>query len=223
MLKMNRNTKVHGEHNHLIYRKRLIAFPFHWLFQGISQADKTEIAFRIFIDISLMLILFWGFINFTTITISALLAAVIAHTFNATFNGQMYVVARHFGKSRTVKDLTDYIKELKGRISKEESIQAAAIYGSFSRGEAKESSDVDVRVIRRRGIINGMKGCLFGFLERSKAFINKIPLDLYVLDSTKRLSNFRDDEIPLVLYDPEEIFATLYQQVNYLENELRNG
>ena len=212
---MKENTRTRDNWFHLIYRKKIVAFFVHWIFQGILYADKTEKVFKIFIDVCLTLFFFFVFINFIDNSMSIILAFIIAHTFNATLNGQMFVVARHFGESRNFQDLTNYIEGLKERISNERSIQAAAIYGSFSRGEAKESSDLDVRIIRRRGIVNGLRACSFGLFERSRALFNKFPLDLYVVDTTKHLSKLRDDEIPIVLYDPELIFEKLDKEVTY--------
>lgn len=201
-----------------IYSKRIFALFVHWFFQGILYADKTERAFRFSIDASLTLIFFSIFSTFMRSSVGMILAFIIAHTLNSFLNGQIFVVERHFSTSRNSQNVATYIEGFKKRIIKEQSIQAAAIYGSYSRGEAKENSDVDVRIIRRCGVINGLRACSFGLLERTRALLNKIPLDLYVVDSTKHLLKLRKDEVPIVLYDPSGVLNISAKKAGSLES-----
>jgi predicted nucleotidyltransferase len=90
---------------------------------------------------------------------------------------------------------------LKYRAERETSIQLIAIYGSMSRKELSESSDLDVRILRKKGFLNGLKACLFGSFERTRSLFNKFPLDLYVIDSKDHLSKTREDETAIVIYD----------------------
>src|SRR5512139_548805 len=163
-----------------IYRWKVLAFFSHWLFQGILYADKTEKAFRILIDACLIIIFFLVLINFVSYPISFIISLILAHTINAIFNGQLLSVSHGVLKSRNLQDLTDYALLLKKRISDEKSIHAAAIFGSFCRGETSETSDLDVRMVRRRGVINGLRSCSFCLSERTRALFHKFPLDIYV-------------------------------------------
>ena len=202
-----------------VYQNKILAFFTHWLFQGILYADKTEKTFRILIDIVLTIIFFLVFINFINYQISIVLSWFISHTLNAIINGQIFVVIRNYKTKRNKQDFTDYAKLLKKRILEEKSINAAAIYGSYCRGEVSESSDLDVRIIRKHGFINGLRSCFFGLTERTRALLKKFPIDLYILDGTKHLtSKIREDEKPIVLYDSEGILKKLYGKIYYLDN-----
>jgi predicted nucleotidyltransferase len=221
-MKENVHKKSYETLSQWVYRRKIIAFFSHWLFQGILYADKTEKAFRIFIDACLILFFFLVLSNFISYQISIIFSLIIGHTLNAIFNGQMLSVIHGSSQPRNLQDLTGYAILLKKRISKEKSIHAAAIYGSFCRGETTESSDLDIRIIRKRGMINGLRSCSFVLIERSRALFNKFPLDIYVLDNTKHLKmKIREDETPVVLYDSEGVLKNLYKKVNYLENSLQ--
>jgi L-malate glycosyltransferase len=214
---MIKNLLSHDFWIHFIYSNKILALFIHWVFQGILYADRTEKIFRIFIDI-IFTLFFYFILSFIINTlISIIVAFIIAHTINSIFNGQMFVVARHFGRSRNPHYRTNYIKRFKKRISKEKSIQAAAIYGSFSRGEAKFDSDIDVRIIRKSGVINGIRACSFGLSERSRALFDEFPLDLYVIDGSEHLLKLRIDEVPLVLHDPIRMLEKIYGEVDYLD------
>lgn len=178
-----------------------------WLFQGVLYMDKTERAFKMLLDLLLFLPLYSVLKWYYGTLLSAFVAVILAHTFNWAFNGQIFVLLKILGLINTEEEqFNDYLDNIKKRLEKEKSIYAAAAFGSFSRGEAKKSSDLDIRIVRRPGVINGLRACSFGVFERSRALFKKFPLDLYVVDSKKHLSKLRDDEVPVVLYDPDNFF-----------------
>jgi hypothetical protein len=98
-----------------------------------------------------------------------------------------------------------YTQQLKRRVQRKASIELVLLYGSTSRNELTENSDLDVRIIRKRGLINGLSACWFALCERSWAFINMFPLDIYVLDDGDKLSQMRKDEIPIIIYNSNNI------------------
>lgn len=202
---------------------RYFLIPISWAVQRMLYADKTENIFKILLDLILILIFYLILINFADIRVSLLSAFIIAHTFNWLFNSGVWTLfSSKFGlKILNIENTPQihHIKELQEKIKKEKSILCAAVYGSISRTENRKSSDLDVRIVRKSGIINGFRACFYAFIEKSKAFISKFPLDLYVVDCTKHLSKLRKDEMPVVLYDPEGIIEKLYPRVTYLKNE----
>ncbi|MFZ3382337.1 MAG: nucleotidyltransferase domain-containing protein [Candidatus Methanoperedens sp.] len=178
-----------------------------WTFQGMLYADKTERLFRLLLD-CLMTIILYAIINQLILGgyLALIFAFLIAHTFNWIFNGQFFVLGRYIGiKPDKHNDFIKFIKEFKFRIEQNKSIQLVVVYGSMARKELKESSDLDVRIVRKKGIINAFKSCFFAFSERKKAFFNRFPLDLYVVDSTNHLSKMRLDEVPIIIYDPDNL------------------
>jgi predicted nucleotidyltransferase len=127
---------------------------------------------------------------------------IIAHTINFLLNGQAMAILTHFGYIKNQEDeVEQYIDLLKDRLQSETSLRWAAIYGSLSRGEMRETSDLDVRVIRTPGFINGSKACFFVMGERTRALLKGFPLDILLLDSPRLLKRMRPDEPPFVIYD----------------------
>lgn len=191
-----------------LFKFKLFIVVSNWIFQGMLYADKTERAFRLFLDGLMTLILYAVFTNLILGVYTGLtLSFFVAHTVNWIFNGQLFVLGRYVGiKPKKQDEFCNYVNKLKYRAEREKSIQLVAVYGSMSRKQLSESSDLDVRIVRKRGFLNGFKACLFGFSERTRALFSRFPLDMYVIDSPTHLFKLRADEIPEILYDPNNMF-----------------
>ncbi|AKB33064.1 hypothetical protein MSSIH_2374 [Methanosarcina siciliae HI350] len=186
-----------------LFKFKIFIVLSNWIFQGMLYADKTERSFRLLVDCLITLVLYAVSTNLIpSAYFGLILSFFVAHTVNWIFNGQLFVLGRYLGiKPKKQNEFCKYINELKYRAEREKSIQLVAVYGSLSRKELSESSDLDVRIIRKRGLLNGLKACLFGFSERTKALFDKFPLDLYVIDSEDHLSKLRDDEAAILIYN----------------------
>ena len=185
----------------LLFKFKIFIILSNWTFQGMLYADKTERLFRLLLDGIMTLVFYVILINFISSGYIALIFAfLIAHTFNWIFNGQLFVLGRYIGiKPNRHETFINYMDELKYRAEKEISIQSVAVYGSMSRKESSESSDLDVRIIRKKGIIHGLRACMFGFYERKWALMNKFPLDLYIVDSIEHLKKIDANENAIIL------------------------
>jgi len=215
------------EKNIPIYIRGPILIFSSWLFQGILYMDVTEKIFKFFIDI-LLFVPLYGICRYLVDTpINVITAAILAHTLNWIFNGQIFVLLKNLGLTKIRHEqVIKYLDNLRKRIPQERSILAAAVFGSLSRNELKITSDLDIRIIRKKGIINGLRACLFALLERSRAFFNRFPLDIYVLDKTESLMKLRIDEAPIILFDAEDIFRSHYGnniRLNNSQVRLNNG
>lgn len=183
--------------------RKLSLIFMNWTFQGILYADKTEKAFRVTVDIILTMF-FASLIPISNNYIDLFVSFLISHSLNWIFNGQLFVLAKNVTKiSNNPQKIISYANKLKERSAKEKSINCMLLYGSLVRGEINPTSDLDVRIIRKPGILNGLRACIFGFKERSRALFHQFPLDMYVVDSPKHLLKMRSDEEPLVLYDTD--------------------
>ena len=182
-----------------------------WLFQGILYMDKTEKAFKFFFDMLLFIILAL-FLNLYLNSFPALcIALLLSHTFNWIFNGQIFVLMKNLKLIRTdIKDFNQYITNLKKKAENEKSIYIISLIGSLSRDELKETSDLDIRIIRKKGFINGIGACMFTMTERSKAFFNKFPLDIYVGDNLKFLKKV--DEQSIIIFKDGEYCEILSKE-----------
>jgi len=168
-----------------------------WLFQGILYMDKTEKVFKLTLDLLLTMI-------FMLVGISLIESIVISHTINWIFNGQVWVIFKNLKTLRTPKrKFKKYLTRLRIHVGSEPSIVWAGVYGSLVRGEFKETSDLDVRLIRKPGLINGVRACIFVMKERTWATFHKFPLDIYVGDNFGFIQ--RMNEQPTIIYKIEEV------------------
>lgn len=85
------------------------------------------------------------------------------------------------------------------RLNNSESISGGMIYGSLSRNKWQKKSDLDIRFLRKPGLVNGFTGYIFVFKERLIALKNKQPLDVYMADDIQFLKKMRNDEFPIFL------------------------
>lgn len=165
----------------------------HWVFQGLLYMDKTERAFKISIDLFVMSIYVFAFgLSFETI----LVGLMFGHTLNFVFNGQINVVLKNFGLIRNdERKLKCYLASLQVRIRLRKSVCFGAVYGSLSRSELRDTSDLDIRLVRNKGLIYALDACLFVAMERTRAFMSGIPLDIYVCDSRLTVRGLNPKEI----------------------------
>jgi len=180
--------------------------------------DRTEKAFAIFLEIKTILVFSVFTVKLTGLFTGLLVSFVIAHTINWLFNGQVFQLFKNLGFTKiSRRRFIEYSIALQRRVAKQGSLSAAAIFGSLARGELKESSDLDVRIIRRSGTVNGVKACTFTFLERTRAFLHGFPLDVCTFDSLRSLSKLKSDESPIILYDPDKKFVKSYQRFLFFD------
>ena len=65
--------------------------------------------------------------------------------------------------------LFNYTKGVRSRLSGHRSILCAFIYGSISRGELHDSSDLDLVLVRRRGMANAIASLTVLTLEKLRS------------------------------------------------------
>lgn len=200
------------------FLKKLIIIGANWAFRSMLFMDQTERLFGISMESFLILVLAILFSNYLDLMEFILLSFCLAHTICWIFNGHFFVLLKDLSLKRTdINSFIRYLYPLRSRFSKESSIAAIAAFGSLSRGELTENSDLDIRVIRRKGTVNGLRSCGCVFLERCRAFFNRFPLDIYVLDSAAKLLNLRKDEPPVILHDSYGMLQRMYHKTIELD------
>jgi predicted nucleotidyltransferase len=126
-------------------------------------ADKTEKLFKISLEIILFIFLSSFLITISNTFLGLFVSVIIAHTVLFIFNGQLFALAKNFDLIyNDPQRIIDYVSGLKQRVSNEKSINCLVLYGSLVRGEIKPTSDIDVRIIRKSGFLNGFRACMFG-------------------------------------------------------------
>jgi len=187
-----------------LVKNRYVTLASNWTFQGLLIKTWGE---RFFL---FMLNLIFAFPIFILLSFplhqvtAAILAVIIAHTLTWAFNGCIWASLKFTGASYNTARSIKFITNLeKGEMNTFGSISAIVAFGSLSRGEFTETSDIDMQIVRTPGIFNWVKANAFGFYLRSVAFLRKIPLDLYVLDGVNQIGrHISPHEPPIVVYDP---------------------
>lgn len=202
---------------------RWLFLPSHWLFQGLLGADWTERVFKITFSLVCTGLLFVPLrlvLKFTAVQ-AVLFAFLAAHTLNWMVNCNVIGNLKHrarLGKTEKGR-IFDYLEELSQRIADEPSVQCAAVFGSLTRGELHEYSDVDVSLIRQKGAIQGVRALWFLTREIRKANKQGIPLEVYLGDSLDYWEKrYKASELPVVLSDRDGVIKQSYDRTLSLED-----
>ena len=190
------NIKVHQKRIIIaLKRARDVCFPMwlqrfplfrllqNWIFQGVVLAHWTELVFRASLEIVVFSSLLCIFSIWTYY--AAVWAVLVAHTLMWTFNGHLWAL-KISDKARLVRNtperINKYIVGLEHRLERAQPITACVLSGSLTRGQFHEYSDLDVWFTRKKGILNGLWAYSIGVRERSIAFLQRIPIELYFYD-----------------------------------------
>ncbi|MCC7551074.1 MAG: hypothetical protein KO316_06220 [Methanobacterium sp.] len=198
----NFHRKMVKESKHPFFIRVILLTVSSWLFQGLLYMDKTERIFKISLDIMIFTIFYIYISSYLNPVQSLLISIISAHTINWVFNGQIFVLVKNLGFARNeYQDFNKYLEKFYQRAKKEDCILLVATIGSIAREELKETSDLDIRVIREQGFSSGIKTCVFILKERSRAFLARFPLDIYLLDTDVELSKLGEN--PVIIYKKE--------------------
>lgn len=192
-----------------------------WLFQGIRNADTTEKIYKV-----LFTLLFWGvfYLLFQVNTgvlvwQNIIYSFLIAHTLNWIINGNISMLLIHnlLLVKLSKQDLFRYMEKLEANTKKQDWILYAASFGSICRGELKDSSDIDISIVRKPGFQNALKSIWFALKEKKKADLKAIPLEIYISDSPQNsIKRFGAEKNPVVIYDTD-IIQRYYSSVLNIE------
>ena len=167
-----------------------------WLLQGSLIADRVENAIRLITDSAALLITY-------TLTGSmpiALASLAAVHTINyiALSNSPIIwlYLNRSAGIERSITMLEQYIR----RRGVSDSIVCIAVFGSLARRAQTKHSDIDMRIARKKGVVNGIKSVAWTASLRVYALTNKIPLDVFITTADKLTKNVRVDERVNVIF-----------------------
>ncbi|MEM3386085.1 MAG: nucleotidyltransferase domain-containing protein [Nitrososphaerales archaeon] len=198
--------KPNSFHRKILYSKklpRLVKFTIiiftNWCFHGFLYMERSEKIIFLFLDLIFFLPFFF-LLSLLMNPVSAVFCTLaISHTLHWLFNGHLYVLLKNLGFSRTsLSCFVEYLEDLSRRAKNENSIDAILVLGSLSRGVLTERSDLDIRIIRLKGFVNGVRACTFAFLERVRALLRRIPLDIYTCDDFQCIEKL--DERPIIIY-----------------------
>lgn len=200
-----------------------------WVFQSIPNADKTEKFYKVSFTLFFWVCIYFFLAYFTSISqfSSAFISFIIGHSLNWIVNGNFYnlLVHRLMLAKLNKKDLFEYINILEQKMQGQDWALYAASFGSICRGELKDSSDIDVSIVRKPGIKNAILSMLFSTKEKKYADLKGIPLEIYISDSPKdSINRFGAEKNPVVIYDPDLVIDEYYsEKLSIFEAKVLNG
>ncbi len=187
-------------------RARLWNLPCGWAHQGFFYLDRTQrigrVAFEI-VPAAILAGLIGGIGRIPLSNVWLWCAGLfLAHTLNWVLNGNWWagiLFAFPSLHNRGERATCAYLNDMADRLRHDRAISGAMIFGSVSRGQWHERSDLDVRLLRRRGLLSGIAGILILSRERWIALWRRQPLDIYLADDVSFLRSMRKDERPIFL------------------------
>lgn len=199
----------------------------YWLVQGMLYAHPTERVLKIATEILFFVptVLILRSLGFGS-TASAILAFIISHSINFLLNCAVWetLICDLTLPGAGRKTLFRYTKGIRSRLSNRKSISCAFIYGSISRGDLHDSSDLDIVLVRRPGFRAAIPALAVLTLEKFRSLANRIPLEAYLADNMSFLDRPRKDELPLIISDPNGILRSASRPVQTIEDaERMNG
>lgn len=185
-----------------------------WTFQGVLGMVGSELIFKILYEVVIFAISFTLLFTAIRNKISLiLLCFFIAHTLNWTLNNSFFAMLRYVGYRITrYSYFQKCVERFESHVQGQNYLLYVLVYGSISRGEDfRPTSDYDVRIVPRKGIVNRIKANLLLMREKTIAFFTGFPLDAYLYDDVSYLSRLRKDEKPLAIVDNGD-----FSQSNYI-------
>ena len=200
-------------------RARLWNLPRGWAHQGFFYLDRTQRIGRVAFEVVPTVLLAWLISGAVGIPLSNVWlwcgSLLVTHTLNWVLNGNWWagvLFAFPHLRNRGERATCDYLNRMADRLRRDRSISGAMIFGSVSRGQWHERSDLDVRLLRREGLRHAMAGVLVLFRERWIACWARQPLDIYLADDTPFLAKMRADEPPVFLKKDDPRLDRAYPQ-----------
>ena len=181
-----------------------VTFITSFMLQGMLYANWRDNVIKILIDVVITLAL-WG------VGLPWWVALLIAHSINYCINGQAICVFYHIRAGNlTAQQFYDGTVAMKERLDKCKYMDAAISYGSLSTGKWHPSSDIDIRFIPKKGEWNYWMCMLWSVGERTRAFFNGYPLDMYVFTMKHSYDVMSKNEVPIVFKDVENEAPAYY-------------
>jgi hypothetical protein len=167
----------------------VLALAAHWTLQSLLYMDRTERCCKLALDLALVVLVRLLLGGALPAAVAWVAALVVAHTVNFVLNAHLWGVLKHYGLvCHTWEAYARYVDGFFGRAEREPAIDSLWICGSLSRDAWSPASDLDVRLLRRPGMANGVRACWFLLRERTRALWCRFPLDAYTIDSKEGLS-----------------------------------
>jgi hypothetical protein len=177
-----------------------------WCLQGVRGMDGRELAFRLGLELALVVLM-------ARLGAPMVVALIVAHTLNFTLNGQVWVCARYCRSWRgDPAALEGWLRRTVGELQGLAWLREAVCIGS--RGDrgviGGDRSDIDLRLVFPPGSLAWLRVNLLLLRLRARAFLARVPLDLYAYDDPGSLRRFDQRERLLVLVARDRRLAAMF-------------
>jgi predicted nucleotidyltransferase len=192
------------------------------IFLKLPIYSKTELMTKFFTLFLSILILWYAFRPADIVGV--IIIILIGHLISWFFNCHRYQIFYEvLGLEYSASKAINYVLKLKKEAEKKG--LHVMIYGSWSRGKASKSSDLDIFIVNVRGdLLDGLKMGFTSLKYRLIALLTLVPADIYVVDRLEYLSwrsKSRPDEKPIILSDPTGTIRRIYGKERELEEFLK--
>lgn len=174
-----------------------------WLHQCFFYLNPTDMTFKVFLEAALFVICF-GIMSIFRFSIlsNTLISFFLAHTVNWVFNGNFWACLLStfpFLRNKGAAQTQAYVNTMAARLSANDAVEAMMLLGSVCRSQWQSRSDIDVRILRKKGLRSAFCASWLTLKERVIAVLQGQPLEIYLADSVTFLAKKRSDEVPLFL------------------------
>jgi len=150
-----------------------------------------------------------------------LFAIVIAHTFSFVLNGHLFAMMTHdlfwFALYEKKIKFIKYLDNMHERLNYYQPgyVDGVIFFGSLARGIFRETSDLDVRFIAKKGFVNGLKASHLVFKERLRALFYGFPIDAYMFLSEKEVRKKMDvvNEYPVCILSTSNTLRKMFPEL----------
>lgn len=184
-----------------------------WVFQGMRGMQRKELSFRILLEATLMLSMFFLLPPELHPALRLGAAFVAAHTFNWLFNTHLWVCVRYFPiYRRNPNALWNFLAKTHAQLQKLPWLDEAVCIGSIGDIDdiRSERSDIDIRLFFSQD--NWFRVNILLLRLRTAALLQIIPIDLYAYDNVQALDRFRQDEGLRILLDRRGQIAARFEK-----------
>ncbi|MEM3886345.1 MAG: nucleotidyltransferase domain-containing protein [Candidatus Methanomethylicia archaeon] len=173
-----------------------ISLGINWIFQGVGIADTIENVFRFLLDFMFFIIAYLASGNL----LISILVLVIAHTINYFINSNgpriQAVLNKRTDIQYSLQRIKDYVKSNPpGR-----SVEAIVVFGSVVAGSFSKYSDIDMRVVRRKGVTNAWLSLVWTMKLRLYMWRWGIPSDVFIATREKLIRTVKSYELKNLSY-----------------------
>lgn len=173
-----------------------LSFVINWIFQGVGIADIVENLFRLLLDSMFFIITHLATGNL----LMSILALIIAHTINYFINSNGPRIRVVLGKRTDIRYSLHIMENYIKNNPPGKSVEAIVVFGSVVTKSVSKYSDIDMRVVRRKGIKNALLSLLWIMKFRLHMWKWGIPSDIFIATREKLVKTVKPDELENLLY-----------------------